>query len=96
MNKKLVVTLGCAALLSACATSSQTFGPDGKAAHAINCSGSALTWSSCLAKAGDLCGTSGYNILDRVGEGYSVVGAGGGGLFGGSSYNRSMVVSCKA
>lgn len=95
MRKNLCMMAAAALALTGCAVSSQTYGPDGRAAHAINCSGSALTWSSCLAKAGDICGASGYSILDRVGEGYSMVGAGGGGLFGGSSYNRSMVVSCK-
>ncbi|SOY79964.1 conserved hypothetical protein [Cupriavidus taiwanensis] len=48
-----------------------------------------------MAKAGDLCGAKGYDVIDRVGEGYSVIGAGGGGLFGASGYNRSMVVTCK-
>lgn len=87
--------VSAAAVLAGCATSSSTYGPDGRAAHSINCSGAALNWGMCMAKAGDLCGAKGYDVIDRVGEGYSVIGAGGGGLFGASGYNRSMVVTCK-
>lgn len=93
--KKLVLLGTVAATLAGCAVASKTYGPDGREAHAINCSGSALTWSACMAKAGDICGAKGYEVLDRAGEGMSVIGAGGGGLFGSSSYNRSMVVSCR-
>lgn len=92
---RVIVGALAVAVLAGCATSSTTYGPDGRAAHSINCSGAALNWGMCMAKAGDLCGAKGYNVIDRVGEGTSVIGAGGGGLFGASGYNRSMVVACK-
>jgi len=49
-------------------TSTTTYGPDGREAHALNCSGWARSWSMCAVKAGEICG----------GRGYEVIAAGGG------------------
>lgn len=94
--KREGVLLAVALALSGCAISSKTYGPDGREAHSINCSGAALSWGECFAKAGDICGAKGYEVVSRSSDQNGVLGAGGGGLFGSYSQSRSLVVSCKA
>jgi hypothetical protein len=88
-----------AALLSlalcACATVRETYAPDGRKAYALNCSGSARGWDKCVAKAGQLCGSAGYDVLSANGETGWVAGMGGGNAYGGSTHERSMLVACK-
>lgn len=62
---RMRAVLALSLLLSACATSQPIYLPDGSAGHAINCDGSAMSWSLCFQKAGELCGASGYTILER-------------------------------
>ncbi|MFK4444665.1 hypothetical protein ABH944_004831 [Caballeronia udeis] len=92
---KTMIALGACALLSACASSSTTYGADGKPAYSLNCSGLARSWGTCLEKAGDLCGTRGYNILQSSAESAAVFGGGSSGFAGGTTLGRSMVVECK-
>lgn len=90
----------CGALLavslSACASVATTYGPDGQLAYSLNCSGLVRSWGKCLEKAGDLCGTRGYTILEQSGESGFVAGGSGSGAFAGSTHGRTMLVSCKA
>jgi hypothetical protein len=81
--------------VSGCATASKTFTSDGKEGYSINCSGSALNWGMCYEKAGQLCGTKGYEVLEKSGDTGAMVAAGQYGLFGGSVINRSMIIKCK-
>ncbi|RKR31725.1 hypothetical protein B0G82_7966 [Paraburkholderia sp. BL17N1] len=83
-------------LLAACATATETYGPDGRPAYSLNCSGSALSWGECEAKAGNICGTRGYTFVSRSGDQNSTVGAGAGGLFGSTANSRSMTIQCKS
>ncbi|MNT24465.1 hypothetical protein D3C72_1599390 [compost metagenome] len=97
MKRPNLILLSAATLaLSACATSSKTFGPDGQEAYSIGCSGGALSWGACYEKAGELCGAKGYNILSRNGEGGFAAGGGNGSFFAGTTSSRSMVISCKS
>lgn len=86
-------------LLSACATVKDTYSADGRKAYTLNCSGTARGWDKCYASAGELCKTSGYDILDRSSEDASFAAVGGNASgFGGSATKtneRSMVVACK-
>ena len=82
-------------LLAACATSSKTYSPDGRPAYSLNCSGMALSWGACYEKAGDICGTAGYDVLAGGAESGAVVGGGSSGFFGGSTISRSMLIACK-
>lgn len=90
--------------LAGCATSSQTFGPDGKAAYTINCPGGANSWGSCYEKAGSLCGKSGYEVVAQngsvtpfgVASGYANAAGGSFNGFSGGMTSRSMLVQCKA
>ncbi len=96
---KVPVFALCAVMLTGCATVRDTYAPDGRKAHALNCSGKFRGWDKCYSAAGDLCKGAGYDILDRTGEstGFASVG-GSGGSFGGSAVQtteRTMVVACK-
>jgi hypothetical protein len=56
----------CAAMavtLMACSGPRTVYQPDGSKGYAITCKGVLNSWSSCLEKAGKLCGTRGYNTL---------------------------------
>ncbi len=93
--RKVVMILSVVVLVSGCATASKTFTSDGKEGYSINCSGSALNWGMCYEKAGQLCGTKGYAVLEKSGDTGAMVTAGQFGLVGGSVINRSMIIKCK-
>lgn len=87
------------AALGGCATVRESYAPDGRKAYALNCSGMAMGWDTCLAKAGEICQSAGYDVLDRVGEGAGSSGAAVNGTSG-SAYSmqsmaRSMLIACK-
>src|SRR5271166_2205152 len=87
-------------ILAGCATVHQTYAPDGRKAYSLNCSGLARGWDKYLSAAGDLGGSSGYDILDRTSEDAALASAAGNSS-GGSAYaaktnERSMLVACKA
>lgn len=62
----VAVAVACA--LSGCATSRTIVGQDGKPLHKISCDGSALDIHACYEKAGELCGSAGYDILGQDGS----------------------------
>lgn len=74
--------------LAGCATTSTMYGPDGKAMTAISCDGSAVSPSVCFAKAGEICGTQGYDILASDGSANPY-----GAAYGQADRNNAMVVS---
>jgi len=78
-------------LTGGCATSSKTYGPDGREAFVLNCSGLARTWGMCYEEAGKLCGTRGYEVINTLSAGGAVVGAYG----GGSVMQKNLVIQCK-
>ena len=97
---KVILSLAAAAFLaSGCATASKTYGPDGKEAYSLNCSGTARSWGMCLEKAGDICGSRGYNITSAIGDIGNLTVANAtvqnANLVSGSIMSRSMIVSCK-
>jgi hypothetical protein len=89
--------------LTGCATSTKTFGPNGKEAHSINCNGAANSMGTCLEKAGEICGTSGYDILMQNGSatpfgmanGYANRSGASISGFGGAMISRNILVQCK-
>ncbi|MBU9259075.1 hypothetical protein KTD13_01775 [Burkholderia multivorans] len=111
MNKITLAALISAALLSGCASVSRTYGPDGREALTLNCSGLARNWGMCYKAAGDRCGSAGYDVLGRGGDGGYVssgYGSGGGqfangsgsfggnfGGFGSSVITRTLIVQCR-
>lgn len=90
--------------LCGCAGSSKTYGPSGQVAHTITCKGAMNSWASCFEKAGDICGTAGYDVLMRdgsatpmgVANGYANASSANFSGFSGSAVSRSMLVQCKA
>lgn len=91
---RLTATLLALALVG-CATSSTTYLPDGRKGHAINCSGSAVPWSACQQKAGDLCQAKGYDIISVNGEQGATFVATSNFASGGTTSNKSMLIACK-
>jgi hypothetical protein len=87
-------------LVGACATTHESYAPDGRKAYALNCSGKARGWDKCFAAAGNICGAKGYDVLDRNSEDSSGGAVGGGnGTFGGGwgkTNERSMLIACKS
>ena len=82
-------------VLVGCASSSPTYMPDGKQGYALNCSGAARNWGMCFEKAGELCGSKGYEVVGRDGEPLAAVGGSYQGFAGAASFSRSMLVKCK-
>lgn len=92
MKKTIVILLFITMYISACATASKTYTSDGEEGYVITCSGMALNWGHCYQKAGELCETRGFEILERSGDQGAMVTGGQAGLMGGSVINRSMVI----
>ncbi|MEY4795365.1 MAG: hypothetical protein RL724_2301 [Pseudomonadota bacterium] len=86
-------------LLLGCASATQTYAPDGRAAHAVDCGGIWRDWGACMERAGDICGARGYDILARDTDrnrsgGYLRYGSAGGGNYT-STYTRNMLIACR-
>lgn len=82
MKIVLLTGLVIAVLAGGCATASRTYGPDGSQAFAIDCSGVSVNWGMCNDKAGKLCGTRGYEVINQSGDQGPVI-------------NRSLLIKCK-
>jgi hypothetical protein len=95
MKARYITFVVCCGILTACATAKRTYGPDGRAAFAIECSGQALSWGKCYEKAGEICGGKGYDVIERNGDQSESVSATQYGVIGGTVVNRSMLISCK-
>jgi uncharacterized protein YceK len=89
---RVMFVLAVMLALSGCATASKTYTPDGRQGYVIDCSGQALTWGKCYEKAGDLCGSAGYDILSQVADQGATVA----GIYGASVITRSLVITCKS
>jgi len=93
--KNVVISLTITVSLCGCATESKTYTSDGKEGYSITCSGSALNWGMCYEKAGELCGTKGYEMLEKSGDQGAMMSGNQFGLYGGSVINRNMMIKCK-
>ena len=95
MHKLFVPLAAAAAVLAGCITVKETSTPDGKPAHSITCSGNALSWADCHEKAASICGAKSYTVV-AGGQDAAVVGSRTeGGLLGGTTVARNMVIQCK-
>lgn len=92
---KIVVAFTSILIVSGCTTSAKTYGPDGKEAYQLTCSGIAQDWGDCQIKSGELCGTRGYNILSVNGEHGATFTANPQSAFGSTTIYRNMLISCK-
>lgn len=93
--RRTIVLLFIVAFLSGCATARKTYTADGKEGYSITCSGSALNWGMCYEKAGELCGSKGYEVLEKSGDQGAMLSGNQYGLYAGSVINRSMIIKCK-
>jgi len=89
--KLLLVTV----LLGGCATAKKTYTSGGKEGYSITCSGMALNWGMCYEKAGEICTSKGYEVLEKSGDKGTAISGNQFGLYGGSVINRSMIIKCK-
>jgi hypothetical protein len=95
-----------ALVLAGCVSVRPTYLADGSQGHAISCNGARLNMGDCIEKAGEICGSSGYTIVDERGSispFYAASGGfksdqktSGGGYtaIAGASASRSMFVKC--
>jgi hypothetical protein len=102
-----IVVIALLTALVGCATSKEMYLSDGSKGHNISCDGSANSMGNCFQKAGELCGSKGYYVLNREGQaipfGSSVGSASlvpGGGSAGyvtqtGMMVTRSLFIKCK-
>lgn len=93
--KITIILLLIIPILHGCATASKTYTADGKEGYNIVCSGSALNWGMCYEKAGNICGTKGYVVLEKSGDQGALISGNMYGLYGGSVINRNMIIKCR-
>lgn len=84
---------------SGCATSKKTHLPDGSEGYSISCNGAAVGINVCFEKAGQLCGSKGYDLINREGQivPYGTGSANNQGAFVtfGSFNTKSIMIKCK-
>jgi hypothetical protein len=62
------IFFGLFVLITGCAASKQTYMPDGSLGYSISCNGSAVGMNVCFEKAGEVCGSKGYSLINREGQ----------------------------
>ncbi|QIE24483.1 hypothetical protein SBC1_23840 [Caballeronia sp. SBC1] len=90
--------MAAALTLAGCAdTSKMTYLPSGDTGFAINCSGgdASTSWAECYKKAGEMCGSYGYDVVSKDVDNGATSGGTVAGIFGANVKNRSMVIRCK-
>lgn len=103
MKKLLLLALLPLAGCMLPAPASKTYGPSGKPAYSISCPGSMNSWGHCYERAGDLCGTAGYDIVMQNGSatpfgmanGYANSAGASATGFSGAAVSRNILVQCK-
>lgn len=90
-----VLALSAVVALAGCASSSKTYTADGREGYSLDCSGTARNWGMCLEKAGDICGTRGYDVLERSGDQGAMVGSSQYWMYGSTTRTRNMLIACK-
>ena len=69
--KLLGLTVGISLVIiivAGCAISKKTYLPDGSEGYSISCDGAAVGINVCFEKAGQICGSNGYDLLNREGQ----------------------------
>lgn len=83
MRKRVVIAVFAVALTMAGCAYREVRLPDGDEGFAIECSGTGDSWASCYDVAGELCDSSGYEIINKASDTTE------------DSASRSMVIKCK-
>jgi hypothetical protein len=84
-----------AMLLAGCVQTKPIHLPDGRQGHSINCSGQDFSWNHCYEKAGEICQSRGYDIVNRESDQISSVAATQYGALGGTKTSRTLLIACK-
>lgn len=92
---KTAYLIALAVALGGCATSRTITGQDGKPLHKISCDGSALSLEACYEKAGELCGSAGYDVVNQGGTATPFFIAGGSSFTAGTVVTRAVYARCK-
>jgi hypothetical protein len=95
-----ITLLGPALALLGCASSKETYLPDGRMGYSISCDGAAVGINVCFEKAGDLCGAKGYDVVNREGQvipyGVGTATTSQAMLTYGSFNTKSILIRCKS
>jgi hypothetical protein len=75
-----------------CTSARKTYGPSGREGYSINCSGPRHTWSDCYEKAGSVCGTRGYDVIESSKDSGESVSLRGRSVY---EYERAVLIECK-
>jgi hypothetical protein len=89
----LVVLVG--ATLAACSTPKPVYLADGRPGYSVDCSGTVRTWGECMEKAGEVCGSRGFDVLSQNGTNSHIVNTFGGNNQVIPTASRTMLVACK-
>lgn len=96
--KRLVLLLVALALIAGCSATAKTYEKKGRKGLNINCSGLTSSWEQCEQKATRACGTKGYKVVARAGEGQSAEDDPADFVFGlnpAGFSSRTMIVICR-
>jgi hypothetical protein len=92
---KLAFFLALALAIGGCATSRTIIGQDGKPLHKISCDGAVQSIDACYEKAGELCGSAGYDIVNQGGSVNPFFVASGGTFTSGAAVYRTVFARCR-
>jgi hypothetical protein len=98
---KIIIAMIALLALPGCASTSQTYAPDGSQAYSFNCSGLARNWGMCYEAAGNACKEKGYTVVAGGTDQNTTLAANQSGNYGNegnavatSSHTRNIVVKC--
>ncbi|MEZ2296487.1 hypothetical protein [Variovorax sp. RCC_210] len=92
---KTACLLVVAVALGGCATSRTITGQDGKPVHKISCDGAVQSIDACYEKAGELCGSAGYDVLNQGGDATPFFFASGNSFSSGAVITRTVFARCR-
>jgi hypothetical protein len=96
MSLRPVVAIVLApALLVGCASSETVNTASVDESHIVTCTPAATVWAQCNKRAGEICGSKGFDVIKRVADQGTLVTIDSSGPSVGSPKSRMMVVRCK-
>ena len=98
--RAILVTVAVVGTLAGCTHSRPIYLPDGREGHYVNCSGGYRNWGACYETASKVCGVSGYEIVERLGDNPQVDISQSSGVAVAQSKSRStgrrsFIIACK-
>ena len=87
---KIIIFIISSFLLFSCASSTKIILPSGESGYNISCSGTAVSISKCIEKAGEVC-PSGYNVLSSHNKSWVMTNFNGQLL---TTSDKGMIIQC--